>query len=58
MKEKLEKIGTPILVPMGNGIHVRCEIKDYKFVYGSDRWLVEPVEGTGSAWIQSFKEIK
>ena len=31
---------------------------DFKQSYGNDRWLVEPVAGSGRAWVETIKPIK
>ncbi len=49
MKEKLEKIGQVGKIQVG-GLEVEVKTLDYKFSWGRDRWLVEPISGQGQVW--------
>lgn len=31
------------------------EVLDFKTTYGRDRWLVEPLSGTGKTWVQDLR---
>lgn len=53
MKEKLEKIGTIGTISCLNKLKVRVRIIDYKYAYGHDRWLIEPVEGSGQVYVEN-----
>lgn len=54
MKEKLAKIGKTAQLQTAWGFTVKVEILDFKNSYGRDRWLVEPIEGKGSAWVENL----
>ena len=56
MKEKLQKIGTIVTIQGVGTIMVQVKIVDFKNSYGRDRWLVEPVSGTGNAWVEKIYE--
>lgn len=34
-------------------ITVECEVIDYKYRFGHERYLVTPVAGSGEMWVQS-----
>lgn len=36
-------------------IHVDVKVKDYKQAYGKSRWLVEPLKGSGEAWVETVR---
>lgn len=38
----------------GVGLSFQVKIKDVKNKYGNIRFLVEPVSGTGSAWVENI----
>lgn len=38
----------------GVGLSFQVKIKDVKNSYGNIRFLVEPVSGTGSAWVENI----
>jgi len=58
MKEKYSRIGDHVMYSVGNGMEVECVIVDFKNTFGRDRWLLEPVNGAGAAWVENYKEIK
>ena len=33
-------------------------VRDFKQSYGKDRWLVEPVAGSGSTWVEKITPKK
>ena len=53
MNEKLQYIGKSASVMTHWGFSVNVIIKDYKNSYGRDRWFVEPLSGTGGAWVEN-----
>lgn len=55
MKDKLEKIGKEANVQTQWGFYIRVTVVDYKKSYGKDRWLVEPVAGTGREWVENVE---
>jgi len=57
MKEKFQQIGKRASIILG-GLTVRIEIIDYKYTYGRDRWLVSPIAGDGSVWVEKVIEIE
>lgn len=50
----LGKIATIAL----GGLWVDVVVKDYKFVYGRDRWLVTPVAGSREVWVEELTNIR
>ncbi len=52
-KTKAERIGKTAQIANGP-LKVEVTVLDYKNTYGRDRWLVTPVAGSGSAWVESF----
>jgi hypothetical protein len=48
MIEMVGKVGT---IPLGKEMFVSVEILDAKNAYGSVRYLVQPVAGSGTEWI-------
>ncbi len=50
-KEKSETIGKKGTIQYGK-ITINVEVKDYKFTYGHDRWLVSPISGKGEMWVE------
>ena len=38
----------------GVGLAFEVKVKDFKNSYGNIRFLVEPVAGTGSAWVENI----
>lgn len=36
----------------GTELKVRVVVRDYKFVFGRHDWQVEPVAGSGKAWVR------
>ena len=56
IKELAELLGTTVRVDRG-GLIVDCTILDVKQSYGSTRYLVAPVSGSGSVWVETFAPI-
>ena len=44
-----------IKTTLPTGLTIKVDVLDYKFSYGSDRWLVRPVAGSGQAWVQKIE---
>lgn len=36
-------------------ITIDVHIKDYKYTYGHDRWLVAPISGNGEMWVEDVE---
>ena len=56
----MQNIGKIVAVTLG-GLTVHVEITDFKLSYGKKRYLVTPVSGAGTVWMQDIdltKEIK
>lgn len=34
-------------------IQIKCKVKAFKYTFGHERYLIEPVEGTGEMWIDA-----
>lgn len=51
--QAMQLIGTEANWSAGNGLSFRVVVKDYKQAYGSQRYLVSPVNGQGETWVQS-----
>jgi len=54
MKEAAEMIGKVVHIRFED-ITVRCAISDAKYAYGCTRYQVEPMEGSGSQWVDSSR---
>ncbi len=52
-KTKAERIGKQAKIAYGK-LKVEVTVLDYKYTYGRDRWLVQPVSGSGEMWIEQF----
>lgn len=37
------------------GFTIRVVIKDWKFSYGNERFLVTPVDGAGERWVEKVR---
>lgn len=58
MKELIEKyMGKKALVSLGE-LEVEVKITDVKNSYGKDRFLITPVAGKGSVWVESVTLTK
>jgi hypothetical protein len=53
MKEKFAQIGKTGTISIGR-MKVDVKIKDYKYTYGRDRWLISPLSGTGEMWVENL----
>ena len=46
------------LLQTAEGLRVRVKVEDAKTVYGQDRLLVSPVDGSGQAWVSVDRVIR
>ena len=54
MKNEIEKyVGKKGFIKVNNTMNVEVEIKDVKLSYGNYRFLISPISGNGSSWVQS-----
>lgn len=57
MKELIEKyVGKAAYVFMG-GLKIQVDIKDVKMTWGKERFLITPVTGEGTVWVESVHLI-
>ena len=50
---KLVHIDKPATIKCGD-LTIDVIVRDFKQSYGNDRWLVEPVAGSGRAWVETI----
>ncbi len=55
--DKAKIIGKAAFIKL-SGIQVNVNVIDYKNSYGKDRWLVEPLSGKGTMWVEEVHTIK
>ncbi len=53
LKTKLVHIDKPATIKCGD-LTIDVILRDFKQSYGNDRWLVEPVAGSGRAWVETI----
>ena len=53
LKTKLVHIDKPATIKCGD-LTIDVIVRDFKQSYGNDRWLVEPIAGTGRAWVETI----
>ncbi len=56
MKELLQNIGKEAEIFIG-GLNVLVKIDDVKKSYGHDRFLVTPIAGRGSVWVEAVSLV-
>lgn len=56
MKELLQNIGKEAEISVG-GLTVLVTIDDVKKSYGHDRFLVTPIAGRGSVWVEAVSLV-
>jgi hypothetical protein len=52
MEETLEKYVGKIATIFTGGLTIKIKILDVKNTYGRDRYLITPVEGSGTVWVE------
>lgn len=57
LSKNIDKIGSIKMIRPGttDGLSVHVRIADVKLSYGNVRYLVSPVSGTGSVWVDSSR---
>ena len=50
--------GVNVHVQESHGLQFKCKILDIKKSYGNIRYLVQPLHGEGTAWVEKVQEIK
>ena len=53
LKSKLAQIDKRATTKIGD-LTIEVIVRDFKQSYGNDRWLVEPVAGSGSTWVEKI----
>lgn len=57
MKEKIDQyVGKNAEITIG-GLTIAVLITDYKQSYGKDRFLVTPIKGSGSTWVETVSML-
>jgi hypothetical protein len=49
-------VGATALVGYG-ALTFQVKVKQHRVAYGTDRWLVSPVSGSGEAWLQNLRPL-
>ena len=57
LKSKLAQIDKRATTKIGD-LTIEVIVRDFKQSYGNDRWLVEPVAGSGSTWVEKITPKK
>ena len=57
LKSKFALIDTRATTAIGD-LTIDVMVRDFKQSYGKDRWLVEPVAGSGSTWVEKITPKK
>ena len=57
LKSKFALIDTRATTAIGD-LTIDVMVRDFKQSYGKDRWLVEPVTGSGSTWVEKITPKK
>ena len=57
LKSKLAPIDKRATTKIGD-LTIEVIVRDFKQSYGNDRWLVEPVAGSGSTWVERITSRK
>ena len=57
LKFKLAQIDKRATTKIGD-LTIEVIVRDFKQSYGNDRWLVEPVAGSGSTWVEKITPKK
>jgi hypothetical protein len=54
LKAIAEKLGSTYELRMRqyDDLYITVTLRDYKKEWGRDRWLVEPVAGSGQVWVE------
>jgi hypothetical protein len=52
LKEAAAYLGKPVST-REHGVSIYWTVVDWKLAWGSDRWLIEPVAGSGSRWVET-----
>ena len=52
LKEAAAYLGKPVAT-CEHGVSIYWTVVDHKGVWGVDRWLIEPVAGSGSRWVET-----
>ena len=53
LKSKLALIDKRATIKIA-GLIIEVVVRDFKQSYGKDRWLVEPVAGSGHTWVETI----
>mgnify|MGYP003654640160 CR=1 FL=1 len=56
LKEASEYLGQPVAT-CEHGVSIYWTVVDHKVAWGSDRFLLEPVAGSGSRWVEESTMI-
>lgn len=56
LTERMGDIGkrAKLRIQAPKGLTVMVEVLDFKVSYGQDRWLVKPVSGEGTCWVEEL----
>ena len=57
LKSKLAQIDKRATTKIGD-LTIEVIVRDFKQSYGNDRWLVVPVAGSGSTWVEKITPKK
>lgn len=57
LAEAMKTIGKEGTISVASGLTINVRVLDFKNSYGKDRWLVEPVSGTGKIWVETVSNL-
>jgi len=51
--KEASNLGQTVSTCEWRGVSIYWTVRDHKVVWGADRWLIEPVAGSGSRWVET-----